>query len=137
MAPVLIVLPQWRARRVQAALERTTYINALATDTRGKLDALDSDARQVAEAQSEANRAKAASEFQLRTLGEKTKLDERSKQLAALKGKIKEAVDGLSPADRRRWVDRNGTLTSTSMTSFVTSYLSQVPVASGSAAKEW
>lgn len=93
----------------QAALERTTYVNALATDTRGKLDALDSDARQVAEAQSEANRAKAASEFQLRTLGEKkTKLDERSKQLAALKGKIKEAVDGLSPADRRRWVDRNG-----------------------------
>lgn len=93
----------------QAALERTTYINALSTETRAKLDSLDRDARQVAEAQSEANRAKATGEFQLRALGEKkADLDERNKQLGALKEKIKQAVDGLSPEDRRRWVDRNG-----------------------------
>ncbi|KGM19205.1 C40 family peptidase [Corynebacterium auriscanis] len=93
----------------QAALERTTYINALSADTRSKLDSLDRYAREVAGAQSEANRAKATGEFQLRTLGEKkTKLEGRSQQLDALKAKVKDAVDGLSPADRRRWVDRNG-----------------------------
>ena len=93
----------------QAALERTTYINALSAETRDKLNALDADARRVAEAQSDANRAKATGEFQLRTLGEqKASLEERSKQLDALKGEIKKAVDGLSPQDRRRWVDRNG-----------------------------
>ena len=93
----------------QAALERTTYINALSAETRAKLNALDADARQVAEAQSDAHRAKAAGEFQLHTLGEKkVNLEQRSTQLDALKGKIKKAVNGLSPQDRRRWVDRNG-----------------------------
>lgn len=93
----------------QAALERTTYINALSAETRAKLNALDADARQVADAQSDAHRAKAAGEFQLHTLGEKkANLEQRSTQLDALKGKIKKAVDGLSPQDRRRWVDRNG-----------------------------
>ena len=93
----------------QAALERTTYINALSAETRAKLNALDADARQVADAQSDAHRAKAAGEFQLHTFGEKkARLEQRSTQLDALKGKIKKAVDGLSPQDRRRWVDRNG-----------------------------
>ena len=93
----------------QAAMERSSYLNSIASQTTNTLTELDSEIAAAAKAKSDAARAKATADFQLRTLNEqKAKLDERSAQLDELKGQVMKVVDGLSPADRQRWVDRNG-----------------------------
>ncbi|HIW96640.1 MAG TPA: C40 family peptidase [Candidatus Corynebacterium gallistercoris] len=93
----------------QAAMERTSYLNSISSQTANTLNALDEEIAAAAKARSAASRAKASADFQLRTLNEqKAKLDARNTQLDELKNRVMTVVDGLSPEDRQRWVDRNG-----------------------------
>lgn len=93
----------------QAAVERSSYLASIGDKRADTVNALSRQLKDAASEKSKASRSKATANFQLRTLNDRKKdLDDRNKQLDALKDKVMKAVDGLSPEDRRRWVDRNG-----------------------------
>lgn len=93
----------------QAAVERSSYLASIGDKRAETVTALTRQLKEAASEKNKASRSKATADFQLRTLNDRKKdLEERNDQLDALKDKVMKAVDGLSPEDRRRWVDRNG-----------------------------
>lgn len=93
----------------QAAVERSSYLASIGDRRAETVTGLSRQLKDAASEKSKASRSKATANFQLRTLNDRKKdLDERNEQLDQLKEKVMKAVDGLSPEDRRRWVDRNG-----------------------------
>lgn len=93
----------------QAAVERSSYLASIGDRRAETVTGLSRQLKDAASEKSKASRSKATANFQLRTLNDRKKdLDERNEQLDQLKDKVMKAVDGLSPEDRRRWVDRNG-----------------------------
>lgn len=93
----------------QAAVERSSYLASIGDKRAETVTALSQQLKEAASEKNKASRSKATADFQLRTLNDRKKdLEERNDQLDALKDKVMKAVDGLSPEDRRRWVDRNG-----------------------------
>lgn len=93
----------------QAAVERSSYLASIGDKRAETVTALTRQLKEAASEKNNASRSKATADFQLRTLNDRKKdLEERNDQLDALKDKVMKAVDGLSPEDRRRWVDRNG-----------------------------
>jgi cell wall-associated NlpC family hydrolase len=97
------------AANPQDAIDRRAYVSAINADRTSKVDALRGQLQDAAAAQSLALRSKATADFQVADLAAQQKgLDERSAQLDDLKSQITSAVDGLSPDQKQRWVDRNG-----------------------------
>lgn len=93
----------------QEAVERSSYLASIGDKRAETVTALSQQLKEAASEKNKASRSKATADFQLRTLNDRKKdLEERNDQLDALKDKVMKAVDGLSPEDRRRWVDRNG-----------------------------
>jgi cell wall-associated NlpC family hydrolase len=93
----------------QDAIDRRAYVTAINDDRTSKVEALRSQLQDAADAQSLALRSKATADFQVADLAAKQKgLDDRNAQLDGLKNEITTAVDGLSPDQKQRWVDRNG-----------------------------
>lgn len=97
------------AANPQDAIDRRAFASALSADRTGKVTDLRENLSEAADLQSRAQRAKATADFQLSDLTTREKhLDERSSDLDGLKEEISKAVDGLSPEEKQRWVDRNG-----------------------------
>lgn len=93
----------------QAAVERSSYLASIGDRRAETVTGLSRQLKDASSEKSKASRSKATANFQLRTLNDRKKdLDERNEQLDQLKDRVMKAVDGLSPEDRRRWVDRNG-----------------------------
>lgn len=93
----------------QAAVERSSYLTSIGDQRADTVNTLSQKLKDAAKEKNKASRSKATADFQLRTLNDRKKdLDDRNKELGELKDKIMKAVDGLSPEDRRRWIDRNG-----------------------------
>jgi len=93
----------------QDAIDRRAYVTAINDDRTSKVEALRNQLQDAADAQSLALRSKATADFQVADLAAKQKgLDDRNAQLDGLKNEITTAVDGLSPDQKQRWVDRNG-----------------------------
>jgi cell wall-associated NlpC family hydrolase len=97
------------ASNPQDAIDRKAFASALNADRTNKVADLQANLQEASDQESRAQRAKATADFQLSQLTRKEKqLDERNGALDDLKGQISEAVDGLSPEEKQRWVDRNG-----------------------------
>ncbi|HIW92806.1 MAG TPA: C40 family peptidase, partial [Candidatus Corynebacterium avicola] len=97
------------ASNPQDAIDRSAFTRALNDDRSGKLEALQDSLREADEQESRAQRAKATASFQLSLLNTREReLAERNETLDGLKEQIADAVDGLSPEEKSRWVDRNG-----------------------------
>src|SRR5699024_949050 len=74
-----------------------------------RMDAVTQDQQDAHAARSKALRTKAQADHRLNELRyQEEKLNERTEDLDRLKAEVKTIVDGFSPEDRRRWVDRNG-----------------------------
>ena len=92
-----------------AAMDRSAYLTALTRDAQSRMDAVAQDQQDAHAARSKALRTKAQADHRLNELRyQEKKLNERSADLDRLKAEVKTIVDGFSPEDRRRWVDRNG-----------------------------
>ncbi|MGP9725269.1 NlpC/P60 family protein [Corynebacterium sp. AOP40-9SA-29] len=93
----------------QDAIDRRAFATALNNDRTATLSAFQQGLTDAADLESKANRSKASADFQLGQLeSRQTTLDERISELDGLKDQISTAVDGLSPEQKQRWVDRNG-----------------------------
>lgn len=93
----------------QDAIDRRAFATALNNDRTSTLSAFQEGLSEAADLESKANRSKASADFQLSQLeSRQTALDERISELDGLKDQISTAVDGLSPEQKQRWVDRNG-----------------------------
>lgn len=93
----------------QAAVERSSYLASIGDRRAETVTTLSDQLKKAAKEKNKASRSKASADFQLRILNDRKKdLDDRNKQLGELKDKVMKAVDGLSPEDRQRWIDRNG-----------------------------
>ncbi|WP_145943637.1 NlpC/P60 family protein [Corynebacterium glyciniphilum] len=93
----------------QDAIDRRAFASALNADRTNTLSTFQDGLKEAADLESKANRSKASADFQLNQLEiRQGQLDERTRDLDGLKKDISTAVDGLSPDQKQRWVDRNG-----------------------------
>ncbi|MEJ6548706.1 NlpC/P60 family protein [Corynebacterium sp. USCH3] len=93
----------------QDAIDRRAFASALNADRTNTLSTFQEGLRNAADLESKANRSKASADFQLNQLEiRQGELDGRVRELDGLKKDISTAVDGLSPEQKQRWVDRNG-----------------------------
>lgn len=93
----------------QDAIDRSAFASALSADRTDTLATFEKSLADAADLQSRANRSLASAAFQVSLLETRqATLDERTGELDALKNEISTAVDGLSPEQKQRWVDRNG-----------------------------
>ncbi|MGN0095805.1 MAG: NlpC/P60 family protein [Corynebacterium sp.] len=93
----------------QDAIDRRAFASALNADRTNTLSTFQDSLKKAADLESKANRSKASADFQLNQLEiRQGQLDERTRDLDGLKKDISTAVDGLSPDQKQRWVDRNG-----------------------------
>ncbi|WP_312978225.1 NlpC/P60 family protein [Corynebacterium sp.] len=93
----------------QDAIDRRAFASALNADRTNTLSTFQDGLKKAADLESKANRSKASADFQLNQLEiRQGQLDERIRDLDGLKKDISTAVDGLSPDQKQRWVDRNG-----------------------------
>lgn len=93
----------------QDAIDRSAFATALNDDRTSTLADFQDGLKEAADLESRALRSKASADFQLSQLtAQQQELDERMAELDGLKERISTAVDGLSPEEKQRWVDRNG-----------------------------
>lgn len=93
----------------QDAIDRSAFASAMNADRTSTLTEFQESLQSAAELQSLANRSQASAAFQMKQLETRQdELDERNSRLDALQDEISSAVDGLSPEQKQRWVDRNG-----------------------------
>lgn len=93
----------------QAAVDRAAYINALRANDRATQTRMRESLEKAASAKSAAMRAKATADFSVSDLRHRQQeLAERTSQLDTLRDQITAAVDGMSPEQKQRWVDRHG-----------------------------
>ena len=97
------------SRSPQDAIDRRAFASALNADRTNTLSSFQDGLRQAADLESRANRSKVTADFQLKQVeARQADLDERIGLLDGMKKEISTAVDGLSPEQKQRWVDRNG-----------------------------
>ncbi len=114
-----------------AAMDRSAYLSALSNDATARMDAVTRDIEEAQKAKSDAARAQAQNTFRLGELkSQHKKLDERTQTLEKLKQEVKATVDGFSPEQRQRWVDRNGPI-DVDVDEFLGKLKESVPEASG------
>lgn len=114
----------------QDAIDRRAFATALNNDRTSTLSAFQEGLSEAADLESKANRSKASADFQLSQLeSRQSALDKRISELDGLEDQISTAVDGLSPEQKQRWVDRNGPIDVD-----VDEFLGRVSSAAGSAA---
>ncbi|MEY8566683.1 NlpC/P60 family protein [Corynebacteriaceae bacterium 7-707] len=97
------------SRNPQDAIDRRAFASALNADRTNTLSSFQDGLKKAADLESRANRSKASADFQLKQVeARQAELDERISELDGMKKEISTAVDGLSPEQKQRWVDRNG-----------------------------
>ena len=98
-----------RAPSPDEAVERSGYLATIADSNDAAVKAAERDLEAVSDAHNAAARARTTAQFQERKLiSQQNKLNQQNEQLSKLKDIVMEAVDGLGPEDRERWVAQNG-----------------------------
>ncbi|AGP30558.1 NlpC/P60 family protein [Corynebacterium terpenotabidum] len=93
----------------QEAIDRRAYSSALNATRTAAVEELEDALTDAAAYRSLALRTKATADFQLADYGQQQiDLAARTAELDSLKEQISTAVDGMSPEQKQRWVDRNG-----------------------------
>lgn len=97
------------AKNPQEAIDRYSYMNALAADTRKTIDDLQAQLSTADKARDEAERAKAVAKFTAGQLEQqKSDLEKKQEELKAQTAEIEKAVNNLSPAEKAKWIAKNG-----------------------------
>ncbi|AKE41584.1 Cell-wall peptidase NlpC/P60 protein [Corynebacterium kutscheri] len=93
----------------QNAIDRAAYLTILSKSTEEAATVLSAATKEAADARSEVTRAVAALTFQQKAMAtQRIHLDKEQEALKARTEEIMQQVRGLSPADRQRWIDKNG-----------------------------